>query len=318
MNSASAPQSQRKFRFALQCNKPLTPSELIEAAKTAEDLGYSAITVPDHFDGQLGPIALLATVAAATDRLRIGTLMFCNDYRHPVVLAKEVATLDLLSEGRFELGIGAGWMTTDYEQAGMTLDSPGIRIDRMIEGIEVMRGLFDDGPFSYSGEHYQISGLEGAPKPVQKPGPPIVIGGGGPRMLRTAGRLADIVGINLNLRSGVIDSKAGIDGTVAQTAKKLSWVSEGAGSRFADIEIQTRVHLAVVTDDRDALSEALASGFGLTPAEALASPHTLVGTIDEMAEDLLVQREHLGITYIGISVDNLHDLAPLVDKLTGS
>ncbi len=318
MTNASPPQSARPFRFAVQCSAPLSHHELLETAKQAEELGYSALTVPDHFDGQLGPIAALATVAAATSNLRIGSLMFCNDYRHPVVLAKEAATLDVVSDGRFELGIGAGWMTSDYEAAGVELDTPGVRIERMTEAVHIIQGLFAAGPLSYSGEHYKISELEGMPKPVQQPGPPIVIGGGAPRMLRTAGRLADIVGINVNLRSGIIGPEAGRDGTLAQTRKKLSWVAEGAGDRFADIELQARVHLVSVTNDRQALAEALATGFGLSPSEALASPHALVGSVEEMIEDLEQQRDELGITYLGIGADAMVEFAPVVAKLANT
>jgi len=153
-----------------------------DGARQWEDLGYSTLFVPDHFvDHPLAPIPAMAMVAEATERLRIGSLVLGNDYKHPVVLAREAATLDLLSDGRLELGVGAGWMTADYEKAGMPLDPPGVRVDRLAESLTVLKGLFADQPFSFDGKHYQITDLDGSPKPVQRPGPPIIVGGGGER-----------------------------------------------------------------------------------------------------------------------------------------
>src|SRR6185503_9908470 len=176
--------------------------ELTEQARKAEALGYSSFFVPDHFiEHDLAPTVALAHIAAVTETLRVGPLVLGNDYKHPVVLAREMATLDLLSEGRLELGIGAGWMTVDYEKAGIPLDRPGVRIERLAESITVLKGLFAPGPFSFEGTHYRVRELDGAPKPVQQP-VPFVIGGGGPKILALAAREADIVGINANLRSG--------------------------------------------------------------------------------------------------------------------
>jgi len=307
----------REFRFGLQASKATSAEEWTALARRAEDLGYATLTMADHFPDQLAPGPALATAAAATDTIRVGALMYCNDYRHPTVLAKEVATLDLLSGGRMDFGIGAGWMTVDYEEAGFELDRPGIRIDRMIESLAVCRGLMSGESFSFTGEHYRITEMTGAPPPVQRPMPPVVIGGGGKRMLTVAGREADIVGINLNLRSGEIGADAGADGTPARTDTKIEWVRDGAGSRYSDVELQTRVHVSAVTDDKHALIDALAGGFGLTTDEAMETPHALAGTVDEICADLERIRDRWDISYFGIGVESLDDMAPVVERMTG-
>src|SRR5713226_1724038 len=167
----------RPFRFAVQAHSAGSAHEWRETARSAEAMGYAALYLPDHFTDQLGPIAALMAAADATTRLRVGSLVLDNDYRHPVVLAKEAATLDLLSDGRFDLGLGAGWMATDYEQAGIPYDSPGTRISRMEGGLKIIKGMFAGEPFTFSGEHYQVKGIEGSPRPVQEPHPPILLGG---------------------------------------------------------------------------------------------------------------------------------------------
>jgi probable F420-dependent oxidoreductase len=256
--------------------------------------------------------------ADATDRLRIGALVWCNDYRHPVVLAKEAATLDLLSEGRLELGIGAGWMRSDYDEAGMAYDRPGLRIERMVETVQILKGLFAEGPFSYDGRHYTISGLDGTPKPVQRPYPPFLIGGGGPRFLRLAGQLADIVGINPNLSAGAITPDVGTDATAERYREKISWVREAAGSRFDEIELQVRAFFVIVTDDRQGTADALAGGVGLTADEALASPLGLIGTAEQITETLFERREAYGFSYVVVGDDQYEAFAPVVAKLAGT
>jgi probable F420-dependent oxidoreductase len=193
----------RRFRFGVAVPKVASATAFRELARKAEGLGFSTLFVPDHFvDHDLAPVPALAAAAAVTTTLRVGPLVLGNDYKHPVVLAREIGTLDLLSEGRVELGIGAGWMTVDYEKAGIALDPPGVRIARLAESIAVLKGLFADGPFTLHGEHYSVTDLDGQPKPVQRPHPPFIVGGGGPKILALAAREAQIVGINANLRSG--------------------------------------------------------------------------------------------------------------------
>jgi len=287
-------------------------------ARRCEDLGYSTLTIADHLDHQLAPVPALVAAADATTALRVGALVFCNDYRHPVVLAKDAATIDVLSGGRLELGVGAGWMTTDYEQAGIPLDRAGIRIERLAEAIIVLKGLFAAGPMTFAGEHYRISGLDGLPKPVQRPHPPILIGGGGRRILELAAREADIIGLNIDLRSGRIDASAGPNATGEATDEKLAWIRAAAGDRIDAIELQVRIHIAAVTDDRAALAELLAPGLGLTPEQSLQSPHALAGTVEQIADDLVARRERWGISAIGISIDAMDAFAPVVARLAGS
>lgn len=304
------------FRFGIQCSSPpdITAASWRALARKVEDLGYHRLTVSDHLDDQLAPVAALTSAADATSTLRVGALVFCNDYRHPAVLAKEAATLDILSEGRFELGMGAGWMTTDYHRAGIPMDAPSVRIARLEEALHVVEGLLSDGPCHFSGEFYEIDGLNGSPKPVQRP-LPILIGGGGRKVLELAGRHAHIVGLNPKLPNGVIDAAAGPDATVAATERKIGWIRDAAGDRFDEIELHTRIHLALVTDDRAGMADALAPAFGLSPADALASPHALCGNVDEIVDDLLEMREHLGIASIGLSLDALDAFAPIVARL---
>lgn len=315
---ASAPVASRPFRFGVQVGGPADRRGWAELARRVEDLGYATLTMADHLEDQLAPVPALMTAADATTTLRIASLVFANDYRHPVVLAKEAATLDLLSGGRLELGMGAGWMRGDYDQAGITFDRPGVRIDRLAEAVTVVQGLFGGDPFTFDGSHYRITGLAGRPRPVQRPHPPIVIGGGGRRVLELAARQADIVGVNVDLRAGVIDASAGPSGTADATAEKIGWIRQAAGDRFDDLELQVRVHVAAITDDTQALADAMAPALGVTPAEALASPHAVVGSLEEVIDTLVERRERWGLSYVGLSADALDAFAPVVDALSGT
>jgi probable F420-dependent oxidoreductase len=306
----------RPFRFGVQTRTAASRSEWVELVRRIEALGYSSITMPDHLDDQLSPTVALMAAADATRSLRIGTLVWCNDYRHPTMLAKEAATLDLLSEGRLELGLGAGWMTSDYEQASIPLDRPGVRIERMTETVDILRGLFAPGPFSYVGRHYTINGLDGTPKPAQQT-PPLLIGGGGPRMLRLAGQLADIVGVNPNLSSGAITAETAADATPARYEQKLHWVRQGAGERFEQIELQVRTFVVSITDDRLAFAQAFADGFGISVEDGLGSPLALVGTPSQIAEDLRERRERYGFSYVVVAADEFEAFAPVVAELAG-
>jgi probable F420-dependent oxidoreductase len=315
--AASAPEAHRThpFRFTVQCPGPADPAGWPELARRAESLGYWALTVPDHLDHSLGPVAAAMAAADATTTLRIGVMVFCNDYRHPVVLAKEAATLDVLSGGRLLLGMGAGWKSTDYQASGIPRDPAGTRVDRLGEAVAVVKALMADGTCTFAGEHYRIDGLDGRPKPLQRPHPPLMIGGGGSRVLALAARRADIVGLNIDLRSGRIDESAGPTAHAAATDRKLTWLAEAAGDRFADLVIQTRIHLAMVTDDRDAVADALAPALGMTPEQSKESPHALVGTLDELVEQCHRRRDRWGISTIGISADAMEAFAPLVERL---
>jgi len=281
-------------------------------------MGYSTLYLPDHFRDQLSPIAALMAAADATTTLRVGSLVFDNDYRHPVVLAKEAATLDLLSDGRLDLGLGAGWLASDYRRAGIPLDPPGIRIERMEEGLKIIKGLFAGGRFSFTGKHYQVDELEGEPAVVQKPHPPIVLGGGGRRMLRLAGREADIVNVNFDLSQGRVNPDLVRTGLAKSTDAKLEWIRDAAGARFDEIELSITIFVASVTDDRETIAAAFGSGVGLAPSDALEMPHFLIGSIDQMTADVIARRERYGISYVIVPGEAAESFAPVVARLTGN
>ncbi len=309
----------RKFRFGVQFSTAATSAAWADLAREAEDLGYSTLFVPDHFGDQLAPGPALVAAADATRRLRVGTLVIDNDYKHPVVTAKEMASIDLLSEGRLELGMGAGWMASDYEQSGIPMDRAGERVDRLEEGIAILKGLFAPGAFSFSGKHYTVTGLDGMPKPVQTPGPPLIIGGGGPRVLALAAREADIVGINPAVRNGRVDTSAALDGGADVTDQKLTWVKEAAGDRYDDLELTMLVFMCVLTDDRAGTLEATAPLFRLSPERLEAYPHAWVGTVDQIVEDLEARRQRWDASYLVVQgPDSMRTMAPVVAKLAGT
>jgi probable F420-dependent oxidoreductase len=260
----------------------------------------------------------LSFAATATTTLRVGTLVLGNDYKHPAVAAKEAATLDVLSDGRLEFGLGAGWMTADYEALGLPYDRPGLRIDRLEEAIAIVKGAWADGAFSYGGAHYTVTDYNGLPEPVQRPHPPLLVGGGGPKLLRLAGREADIVGINPILRAGVVGVDAARDTIGESTARKIGWVREGAGERFDDLELQIRYFVAAITDDARGLAEAMAPGFGVSADEALSSGAVLAGSVDEVCDTLVRRREEWGVSYVVLGDDQYEQFAPVVARLAGT
>jgi probable F420-dependent oxidoreductase len=309
----------RRFRFGVQTSGAGSRREWQEKARKIEALGYSTLYMPDHFIETLhAPMVGIAMAAEATASLRIGTLVLGNDYKHPAVVAKEFASLDVLSDGRVEAGIGAGWMKTDYDALGLPYDSPGMRIERLGEALAILKGAWSDGPFSLDGRHYKLTDYDGLPKPAQKPHPPVLVGGGGPKLLRLAGREADIVGINPNLRAGEISADAVQDTIAAMTKQKIEWVREGAGDRFDDLELQIRHFMTSITDDRRALADAIAPGFGLEPEVALESGVALVGTVDECCDLLAQRREKWGVSYVVLGDDQYEAFAPVVARLAGT
>ena len=309
------------FRFGVELKGPLPGLAWAQTAQRLEELGYSNLVVPDHFDDQFAVGPALAAAAAATNTLRLGAQVYCNDYRHPVMLAKEVATLDVLSNGRMDLGLGAGWKRVDYVEAGMDYDPPGVRIERMDESLQIIRSLFADGPVNFEGEHYTIRGLEGLPKPVQSP-IPMLIGGGGRRMLSLAARHADIVGVNPNLRSGEFDLETINDVLPDRFDAKLEWVREAAGDRFNQLELSVLVASAQITEGGRATTaaiEATAEMFG-QPAEAVADvPMLLIGSPTEIADTLRRRRQRWGFNYIVLQADNsdLASFASVISELAG-
>jgi probable F420-dependent oxidoreductase len=306
----------RPFRFGVQASTAVNRSAWVELARRCEASGYATLTMPDHFTDQLAPMPALMAAADATETLRVGALVWDNDYKHPVVMAKELATLDLLSDGRLEIGLGAGWMVSDYEQAGMTYDPAGVRVDRFVEGLAVIKGLFAEGPLTYEGTHYRITGLDGLPKPMQRPWPPILVGGGGKRVLRIAAREADIVGINGTLAHGVVNAEAIATMTAAAVDEKVAWVREAAGDR--DIELNVRAFMVSVTRDRKGDAESIAALVGLSAQELLASPFALVGTPSQLADDLRERRERWGFSYVIVGANDVDAFAPVVAELAGT
>jgi probable F420-dependent oxidoreductase len=286
------------FRFGLQVRGPIDEMSWADTARFAEQQGYSSLLIPDHFHDQWGPLTALTAAAMVTTELKVGALVFGNDYRHPVVLAKEIATLDHIAQGRVEFGIGAGWMRTDYDQAGMTYDQPGVRIERMLESLQIIKRCWAEGSFDFDGEHYSIAGYDGHPMPYTPGGPPVIIGGGGPRMLGVAAEHADIIGITANLRAGEVGTDAIGDSMPDAYDAKLARVREVAGARADDLEISSLAMNASITDDRDGALSFFSDIFS-APKEVVAqSPALIVGSVGQIVETLQERRERWGFNYV--------------------
>ncbi len=294
-----------------------------------EDLGFDTVVLADHFTGgwSIEPMVGLTAAALSTTSLRVQTGVLGNDYRHPVLVHRMAALLDVLSEGRLTLGLGAGWLTSDYAAAGIPYDPPGDRVSRLEEAITILKGLFADGPCSYVGNAYQVHELDGLPKPMQRPHPPLLIGGGGRRMLRLAGKEADIAGINANLRAGELGRHAVVDLALERVAEKVAWVHDGARGAGRDpgaVELEMNHWLVRVTstrDEADAYLAGIAARYEVDPARLAASPSVLVGTVGQCVDTLLARRDALGFSFLqldaGFPPADLGVLAPLVAALAG-
>jgi probable F420-dependent oxidoreductase len=289
-----------------------------ELARRLEGDGYSTLGVGDHLVGGYGPIAALTAAADATTTLRVAATTFGNDYRHPVVLAQETATIDVLSDGRLEVGIGAGWMRADYERAGMVMDRPGVRIERLTEAIAVLKGCWADAPCTFSGAHYRVDALDARPKPAQRPHPPILVGGAGPKVLTVGARHADIVGLNVDLRAGRIGPEMGASATAAATREKVALVRAESRDRATTPELQVYVHATAIGGDLDAARARAREALALTDDELAASPHVLIGEADAVADTLRSRREEYGISYISVDASAAEALAPVVARLAGT
>jgi probable F420-dependent oxidoreductase len=311
----------RPFRFGLTSNGATTQEAWLALARKAEAQGYATLLISDHIYNQLGPMAALVAAANATTTLRIGSYMFANDFRHPVFLAQEAATIDLLSSGRFELGLGSGWLLTDYENSGIVFDPPGVRIARLAEAVQVVKGCWAEQPFTYAGVHYQVKEVNGLPKPAQKPRPPLMIGGGGKRILSIAAREADIVGINFkSTLAGRADFASIRPEAIDQ---RIQWVRAAAGERFEELELNNYAFIAAVTDQRRQVAQQGFQQFGEVIDKAnidewLASPMVLVGTVEQIIQDLQLRRERFGISYIVLRASMADEFAPIVERLTGT
>jgi probable F420-dependent oxidoreductase len=306
------------FRFAMQVSGAASPAAWRDLARKTEDLGYSTLYVPDHLDDQWAPMIACAVAAEATTTLRVGTLVLDNDFRHPVLVAKEAATLDVVCGGRFEFGMGAGWLTADYDQSGIPMERPSVRVARLAESLEIMRMLWETGTATFSGEYYEVSEAKGTPPPVTPGGPPLVIGGGGRRILTLAGRYADIVSVVPSLAAGHIGPEVAAEAVADKYVERVRWAREAAGERADDLELQCWTAAVQVVPNANEVVEALAPVFDLTPDQLRAAPLALIGSTSEIIETLRKRREELGFSYIVVHEAEIDALAPVIAELAGT
>ncbi|MGW4369873.1 LLM class F420-dependent oxidoreductase [Nocardia takedensis] len=318
----------RPFRFAAagEGNKQEGGArKFIQTAQQAEEYGFDTFVVPDHLGDQIGPIAALGALSQATERIRLGTSVLANGFRHPVVLAKDLATIDVLSKGRLEVGIGAGWKQDEYQAAGLVYDSPGVRIAKLDEALTILDVLLRGQECTFEGAYYQVRGVKGTPRPRQGPRPPICTGGGGPKMLRLAAKHADIISIVPVTTKNGKGLLSGI--TLEKTIEKVELIKEAAGDRFPDIELNWAITAIVITDDREKTAEMALSALdrGLHPdlevdvklsvEDILASPYVAIGTFEEIAEQLRTVRRLTSMSYVGVFPTQMDAFAPVIPML---
>ena len=321
----------RPFRFSVQAFQAASAQEWVDTARRAEDLGYATLFTTDHYFGpgaiaeksghrpvDVAPLVACMAAAAATTTLRVGCRVFCVDYHHPVVLAKEVATLDLLTGGRVEVGLGAGWVRAEYEGLDITMDGPGVRIARLAEVADLLKQHWAGQPLDVQGTHVRVGGFAGTPRPVQLPHPPILIGGGSPKVLRLAGAIADIVSINFNNAAGMLGSASVASSATEATAQKIGWIREGAGDRFDDIELEIGAYFIAVRADFASAAEQMAQRFGIAADDLLEHPHALIGSVEAICDRLQALRERYGISYVNVAQRHLDEFAPVVARLAGT
>jgi len=320
----------KPFRFACQAYAPSSKTEWLDTARLAEDLGYSTLHLADHYFGPgqaleearhplqtVAAVPAMMAAAGATESLRVGCRVLCVDYHHPVVLAKELATIDLFSDGRLEPGFGAGWVSSEYDALGITMDPPGVRIERLIETVEFTRQFFAGEDLSFHGAHLTAKDMRAVPASVQPEGPSIMVGGGSPRVLKAAGRIADIVSLNFDNSSGRIGFDGVHSGSSGQTAKKVDWIREGAGGRFGDLELEIGAYFTSVTHNPQPDLELVAQRVGVESESLQDHPHVLVGSVEEIVEKLHRQREVYGISYVTVGAGAMEDFAVVVERLVG-
>jgi probable F420-dependent oxidoreductase len=311
----------RRLRLMAGARRVTDAAGLGEQARAAEAAGYDVLAITDHLCAdQLAPAPALAVVAAATDRLRIATLVLNNDLRHPAVLAQELATLDVLSGGRLEIGLGAGWNRAEYAAAGIPFAPGAVRVERLAETVRILKGLAGEGPFTMRGTHYAIAGLDGLPKPVQRPHPPLLIGGGSRRVLALAAREADIVG--LLPRADSLERRDFSDWLPAAAAEKVAFVRQAAGDRFERLELSTCNPLwpVQVTDRARAVATEMAAriegglGMRVSAEDLLESPFVFIGSVDHLVDKLRDLRDRLGVG--SVMLGELDDrVTPIVERL---
>ncbi len=330
MTQAATPEGLRKFRFGAggEGNKDEGGArKFVKLAQTAEEYGYDTFAIPDHLGNQVGPIAALGALSQATSTIRLGTSVLANGWRHPALLAKEATTIDVLSKGRLELGIGAGWMKEEFDKAGIEFESPGVRIRRLDEALTILDGLMRGQTVDFDGEFYQIKGLEGTPRPRQGPRPPIAVGGGGPKMLALAAKHADIISVATGTTT---DGKLKLsDMTIGKTIERVDRIREAAGDRFTEIELNWTIATIVITDDREATAEmalkALDQGYPpniardvtLTVDDILESPYLAIGTFEQIADQIREVRRRTTMSYVGVFPTQMDAFAPVIGLLKG-
>ena len=308
----------KPFRFGVSVRHAQSRAAWIEKARRVEALGYATLTVPDHLTDLIAPMPALISAAEATKTLRIGTNVLNNDLRHPVLVAREAAAVDLLTDGRLELGLGAGSIKSEYDEVGFSFDPGETRVERLAESVTIIKHLLNGEQVTFAGRHYRVSGHTIVPTPVQKPHPPILIGGNGRRLLALAAREADIVGFSgLTFRMGGAAPPDLSGWRVAGVDARVQLVREAAGdARYARLELNALVQRIVVTNDRRQVAEELASRWTqLSPDEILQTPYVLIGTIGQMVEDLLAYRDRWGISYYVVHEPYMDAFAPVVARL---
>ncbi|MFL5725803.1 MAG: TIGR03621 family F420-dependent LLM class oxidoreductase [Chloroflexota bacterium] len=297
--------------------------DLAERARQAEAVGVTTFVIPDHLiEGNYAPIPYLATVAAATTTLRVSAFVHNNDLRHPAVLAQDLATLDVLSGGRLDVALGAGWNQPEYDAIGIAFDPIGVRQRRLAEAVAVIKASFAEGPFSFEGEHYHVTDYDGFPKPVQRPHPPFFIGGGGRRTLTLAGEEAQIVGLAPRILGEQRADPSSI--TWAATEEKIAWVRDAAGDRFDELAFNVYPSGWPITVTDDLRGEARKvidlhkgrTGIELSERDVIDSPHIFIGSIDRFVEKFSELRERLGIS--SFLVGDLTELGSVVERLAGA
>jgi probable F420-dependent oxidoreductase len=308
------------FRFGVSIWHVQSRADLVKKARKVEALGYATLTLPDHLSDRIASVPALAIAAEATKRLRVGTNVLNNDLRHPVLVAREAAAIDLLTDGRFELGLGAGSIRSEYVQAGLSFDRGAVRVERLTEAVAVIKGLLKGEQVSFAGKHYRVTGHTIAPLPVQKPHPPILIGGNGTRLLTLASREADIVGLSgITFRDGG-SAPPDLSGWRASAVdERVRLIREVAGEqRYGRLETSALIQRVVVTDDRHRAAEEMTSRWTqLNLDEILQSPYVLIGTVEQIVEDLQARRERWGISYYVVHEPHMDAFAPVVARLAG-
>ena len=309
----------RPFRFGVITESAPSREQWTTLVRKAEDLGYATFLLADHYVNEFPPIAALMAAADATKTLRVGSFVFDNDFRHPALLAKEVAALDLLSGGRFELGIGAGWHRPEYEQVGLSFDRAGVRIDRLEEAIGIIKQFFTEEAVTFAGNHYTVTDLKAFPKPLQRPHPPILMGGGGKRLLTLAGREATIIGLHLKVNDdGTVDAS---ERTEAALAQKVEWVRQAAGERIAAVELNLLVANVIITQDQWQAAEQYLRERGhpgTTVEQLLANPYMLIGSVEQLTERIQRLRELFSISYLVLDTEYMEAFAPVVARLANA